>query len=190
VLVVQQFPDDVNPGTGEDAHGVGVVVAAGTGSLVGLGGPGVLWRLSLAKSQTVSRSCLSTAQRKATTRTLPDSRVEGATPAREASDSGWEAATGVADLGQQAGGAHGAGLGQAGEDVLVRVRVQRLSDRLSQRIDLGGDRGQGGHISAGDTGQGLPVVAGRAARGSNDALAKRDWVGASAVADAGKPGGQ
>jgi len=34
-------PDDVEPGAGEDADGVGVVVAAVTGSLVEVLGPGV-----------------------------------------------------------------------------------------------------------------------------------------------------
>src|SRR5262245_55238759 len=36
------LPDDVDPGAGEDAHGVRVVVAAGSGTGVELGGPGVL----------------------------------------------------------------------------------------------------------------------------------------------------
>lgn len=39
--LVPAAPDDVRPGAGEDAHGVGVVVAAGAGALVEVGGPGV-----------------------------------------------------------------------------------------------------------------------------------------------------
>ena len=39
--VVPAVPDDVCPGAGEDADGVGVVVAAGDGSGVEVGGPGV-----------------------------------------------------------------------------------------------------------------------------------------------------
>ena len=35
------FPDDGDPGAGEDAYGVGVVVAAGCGLGVEVGGPGV-----------------------------------------------------------------------------------------------------------------------------------------------------
>src|SRR6476659_8490546 len=34
-------PDDVDPGAGQDAHGVRVVVSAGAGSPVEVGGPGV-----------------------------------------------------------------------------------------------------------------------------------------------------
>src|SRR3981081_955287 len=34
-------PDDVEPGAGEDAGGVGVVVSAGAGAVVEVGGPGV-----------------------------------------------------------------------------------------------------------------------------------------------------
>ena len=40
-VVLPAAPDDVEPGAGEDADGVGVVVAAGSGSLVEVGGPGV-----------------------------------------------------------------------------------------------------------------------------------------------------
>jgi hypothetical protein len=35
------LPNDVDPGAGEDSHGVGVVVAAGSGFGVEVGGPGV-----------------------------------------------------------------------------------------------------------------------------------------------------
>ena len=34
-------PDDVEPGAGEHADGVGVVVSAGAGAVVEIGGPGV-----------------------------------------------------------------------------------------------------------------------------------------------------
>lgn len=34
-------PDDVEPGAGENAYGVGVVVVAGDGAVVEVGGPGV-----------------------------------------------------------------------------------------------------------------------------------------------------
>src|SRR5215207_9702808 len=40
-VVLPAAPDDVCPGAGEDADGVGVVVAAGDGSVVEVGGPGV-----------------------------------------------------------------------------------------------------------------------------------------------------
>ena len=47
---------------------------------------GLAWLESPAKSQTASRSSLSTAQRNVTARCLPDCLVEGATPARQARD--------------------------------------------------------------------------------------------------------
>jgi len=39
--VVPAAPDDVEPGAGEDSYGVGMVVAAGDGAVVEVGGPGV-----------------------------------------------------------------------------------------------------------------------------------------------------
>ena len=39
--VLPAVPDDVQPGAGEDAHGVGVVVSSVAGALVEVGGPGV-----------------------------------------------------------------------------------------------------------------------------------------------------
>ena len=39
--VLPAVPDDVEPGSGEDADGVGVVVSAGSGAVVEVGGPGV-----------------------------------------------------------------------------------------------------------------------------------------------------
>src|SRR6266487_1476937 len=49
---------------------------------------GLVWWEPPAKSQTASRSCLLTAQRKVTALCLPDWRVDGAAPARQISDSG------------------------------------------------------------------------------------------------------
>ena len=40
-----------NPGAGQDTHGVWVVVSAGAGALVEIGGQGLAWRQSPAKSQ-------------------------------------------------------------------------------------------------------------------------------------------
>ena len=40
-VVLPAVPDDVEPGAGEDADGVGVVVAAGDGAVVEVGRPGV-----------------------------------------------------------------------------------------------------------------------------------------------------
>jgi hypothetical protein len=40
-VVLPAVPDDVEPGAGEYAYGVGVVVSAGAGAVVEIGGPGV-----------------------------------------------------------------------------------------------------------------------------------------------------
>src|SRR2546426_818480 len=40
-VVLPTAPDDVRPGSSEDADGVGMVVAAGSGSVVEVSGPGV-----------------------------------------------------------------------------------------------------------------------------------------------------
>lgn len=55
---------------------------------------------------------------------LPDWWVGG--PARQASDSGRGRAAGIADLGQQPRGAHGARAGQRGEDFVIGVGGQLL----------------------------------------------------------------
>ena len=39
--VLPAVPDDVEPGAGQDADGVGVIVSSGSGSVVEVGGPGV-----------------------------------------------------------------------------------------------------------------------------------------------------
>jgi hypothetical protein len=39
--VLPAVPDDVEPGAGEDADGVGVVVSSGCGAVVEISGPGV-----------------------------------------------------------------------------------------------------------------------------------------------------
>jgi len=40
-VVLPAVPDDVEPGAGQYAYGVGVVVSAGAGAVVEVGGPGV-----------------------------------------------------------------------------------------------------------------------------------------------------
>lgn len=70
--VLPAVSDDVKPGAGEDAYRVPVVVAAGSGAVVQVGGLEVARRLSPAKSQTPLRSCLSAAQPNPTWVTLSD----------------------------------------------------------------------------------------------------------------------
>jgi hypothetical protein len=103
---------------------------------------------------------------------------------------GGEPAAGVTDLGEQAGGADGAGLGQGGEDLPVGVDGQVLGDLLGECLDLPGDCVEGGQVGVGDTGQDAAVFAGGAAGRGTDACVQHGRVGAAAVADAGQPGGQ
>ena len=99
---------------------------------------GLAWRLSAAKSMSASRSFLSQLCRKATWWLL-------AAGAGRGGDSGGrgqravvgEAGAAVADLGQQQGGAVGAGAGQAGEDRGVVVQGESLGDPLVEHVDAG-----------------------------------------------------
>ena len=87
-LVDPAAPDDADPGAGQDAYGVGMVVAAGAGVGVDLRGPGAAWRLLSANVVIATRKRLLQAQRKCTARCLPDSLVTGVTPASAAMASG------------------------------------------------------------------------------------------------------
>src|ERR1022692_2525348 len=113
---------------------------------------GLAWRESPAKSVTASRSCLAQDQRKVTARILPDWRVEGAAPRGRRGLRGGEPGAAVAGLGEQPGGADGAGAGQRGEDLGVGVRGELVADLLGQRPDLLGQGGQDGMEGAGDVG--------------------------------------
>jgi len=127
--VLPAVPDDEEPGAGEDADGVGVVVASGAGSVVEVGGPGVgvsgvggevgdgvaeLFVAGPAEADGAELAGLA-------------GRWCGAGEAGECFGGG-EAGAAVTDLGEQAGGADGSGAGQAGEDVLVCVRGELVGD--------------------------------------------------------------
>lgn len=70
--VLPAVPDGVEPGAGQDAHGVGVVVSSGDGAVVAVGGPEVGSAAVTGEVAEASRSCLSAAQRNPTCLTLPD----------------------------------------------------------------------------------------------------------------------
>src|SRR5689334_10148048 len=127
---------------------------------------GLAWRLSPAKSHRASRSWLSAPQRKLTTSTLPDWRVGGAAagPAGKRAGGG-EPAAGVADLGEQSGGADAARAGEAGEDRGVGVQVELFADAGGHRLDLGGEGAQDGDERGGDRGGGVGGRASGAGRG-------------------------
>ena len=87
-LVDPAAPDHPDPGAGKDAGGVGVVVAAGDGVGVDLGGPGLASRELCAKVVMALRKRLLHAQRNDTEACLPDCLVTGTMPARAATASG------------------------------------------------------------------------------------------------------
>ena len=62
---------------------------------------------------------------------------------------GGEAGAAVADLGEQPGGADGAGAGQAGEDVRVGVAGELVGDLGVEGLDLVDEAGQHGDEGAG-----------------------------------------
>ena len=148
-------------------------------------------RESAAKSQTASRSCLSQAQRKPTGAWLAGLSGGGGDAGQAGQRfGGGESAAAVADLGEQPGGADGAGAGQAGEDVRVGVRGELLGDLLGEGLDLLDEGAQGGDERAGDVGVGAALLAGGAAGRGGEAGVQDGGVGAAAVADRGQPGGQ
>src|SRR3954471_19741044 len=195
--VVPGTPDHVDPGAGQDSDRLRMIVAAGDGALVEVGGPGV----------GVTGVGGEVADGVAQLLVRGPAEADGLDPARLAGGGGdpgqagqgvggGEAAAGVADLGEQTGGAHGARAGQAGEDVTVGVQGQLLADPGGQGLDLGGQGldlgGQGsqhGHERQGRAGVDLPGVAGEAAGGAGQPLVQDGGVGASAVADRAQPGG-
>ena len=122
--VLPAVPDHEQPCAGENPNRVGVVVAAVAGPLVEVGGPGVSLAAVAGEVAYGVAEVLSQAQRKLTTRLLPDWRVDGANPSQaDQRVRGGKAAAAVADLGQQPGGADPSAAGQAGEDLLVGVHL-------------------------------------------------------------------
>src|SRR5579875_3148320 len=130
--VLPAVPDDEEPGAGEDADRVRVVVAAGDGAAVEVGGPAEADGTVLARLASARRDAGQAGQ----------------------GLRGREASAAVADLGQQAGGADGAGAGKAGEDVGVGVQGELLFDLLGKDLDLLHQVAQGGQKGAGDVGLG------------------------------------
>lgn len=135
--VLPASPDDVEPGAGEDADGVGVVVAAGAGSVVEVGGPGVdqagvggevgdgVAELFVAGPSESDRAELAGLA----------GRGGGSGQAGQRFG-GWEPGSSVADFGEQSGSADAAGAGQRGKDVCVGVGVELLVDLLLECLDL------------------------------------------------------
>jgi hypothetical protein len=161
--VLPASPDDVQPGAGECAYGVGVVVAAGSGALVKVGCPRVgVVRVAGEVGDGAAQLFV-------------DGPPEcddldfaglagGGCGARRTGQGLWggEASTGIADLGEQAGGGYGCGTGQRGEDCRVGMVGELFGYLVVQGSDLLGDG-----FPCGDQGEGLsmsrnrPIAPGR-----------------------------
>jgi hypothetical protein len=181
-------PDDVEPGAGEDADGVGVVVAAVACSLVEVGGPGV--GVVGVAGEVDDGAAESFADGPAVG---DDLRLAGLAGGRCSAGEGGQylwggvSAAGVADLGEQPGRAHGARAGQRGEDRGIGVDGELLGDLFVERGDLGpdagerGDQGEGDLGAAGGLGSGGPV--GRVVQ----VIPESAEVGQVVVADTAQP---
>ena len=135
--VLPAVPDDVEPGAGQDAHGVGMVVAAGSGAVVEVGGPGV------GVSAAVGEVGDGVAQLFVAGPAEPDGAELSGLAGRGCCAGqagqrfgGGESGSAVADLGQQPRGADPTGAGQAGEDVGVGVGVELPVDLGGECLDL------------------------------------------------------
>src|SRR5256886_2139169 len=189
--VLPAVPDHEEPGASQDANRMGVVFAAGDGAAVEIGGPGV-------GADGVAGEV---ADGVAELFVGGPAEADGAVLAGLASAGGdageagqrlgrREAGAAVADLGQEAGGADGAGAGQAGEDVGVGVQGELLVDLLGEDLDLLDQGVQGGQEGPGDVGLDGAVGAGGASGRGGEPGVQGGGSDAAAVADAGQPGGQ
>ena len=157
--VLPAVPDDEQPGAGEDADGVGVVVAAGAGAVVEVGGPGAGAAGVAGEVGDGVAELLVAGPAEADGADLAG-LAGGGCGAGEAGQrfGGGEAGAAVADLGEQAGGADSAGAGQRGEDVRVGVQGELLGDLPGQGLDLLGEGGQDAEQGAGDAGLAGPSL--------------------------------
>src|SRR3954454_4014626 len=119
-VVLPAVPDHVEPGAGEDAGGVRVVFAAGDGLVVEVRGPGVCF--AGVGGEVADGVAELFVDRPAERDDLVFAGLAGGGGDAGQADQRFgvgEAGAAVADLGEQPGGAHGAGAGQAGEGVRV-----------------------------------------------------------------------
>src|SRR5579872_3604821 len=180
-LVLPAVPDDEQPGAGEDADGVGVVVASGAGAVVEVGGPGACVAGVAGEVGDGVAELLVTGPAEGDGAYFAG-LAGGGRGAGEAGEGlgGGEPGAAVADPGEQAGGADGSRAGQRGEDVRVGVQGELLADLLGQCLDLAGQDDQDGVQGAGDAGVGQALVAGGAARRGGQPGVQDSRVGAAA----------
>src|ERR1022692_1452332 len=189
--VVVPAPDDVRPGAGEDADGVRVVVSAGDGFAVEVGGPGVgVAGVAGEVAQGVAQLLVgSPAERDG----LDLARLPGG--GRDVGEAGvgvggGEPGAGVADLGEHPCGADGARAGQGREHRRVGVDGELLADAGGQGLDLGAESAQEGDVGAGDSAVDGGVLAGRATGRGHEPGVQGGGIATAAVAHAAQPGAQ
>ena len=186
--VLPAVPDDVEPGSGEDADRMGVVVSAGDGTVVEVGGPRV--GASAVAGEVGDRVAELLVCRPTESDVLDFAGLAGGGgDAGQAGQRfrGGETGSAVADFAEQAGRAERARARQRGEDVRVGVAGELFGDVGVKGLDLGDQAGQHGHEGAGGGGA---VGAGAATWCAGEPAVEHSRVGAAAVTDAGQPGGQ
>src|SRR6185503_12707410 len=190
-VVLPAVPDDVEPGAGQDAHGVGVVVTAGASAAVEVLGPGVC-------AAGVGGEVGDGVAQVFVARPSESDRTHGARLAGGGGDAsqacqclgGGESAATVADFGEKLCGSDLSGPGQAGEDVRIGVRGELVGDLIGQGLDLFDEGAQGSDQCVGDVGVGGAVFAGdTAGRGGQPGVQDGGTL-AAGVADLGQPGAE
>src|SRR5664279_1406514 len=181
-VVVPAAPDDVCPGSAEDAYCVGVVVAAGDGSVVEVGGPGVVVAgVAGEVAQGVSELFVASPAER-------DGFDLAGLPGRWCDTGqggqgvgGGELAAGVADLGEQPGGAQGLDPRQGRVDVGVGVGLELGGEVVLEDSDLGVQDPQERHVGLGGGGVDGRVGAGGSAWCCEEPGVQHGGVGASGV---------
>src|SRR5579862_8940627 len=182
-------PDDVDPGAGGDADGVGVVFAAVAGVSVEGGGPGAGVAGAVGEVAPGVAEVAVDVPAEAVAEVAAGAAGDGG----DAGDAGQGGGVGVAGaavagLGEQPGGAQDAGPGQGGEDVRVGVGVQLGGDLAFQGLDPGGQVGHGAGQLDGEGGLGgVVAAAGRGGGQPGCQHAGRD--GPAAAREGGQPRG-
>ena len=149
--VLPAAPYDLQPSPSADADGVYVVVAAVAGSSVEVVGPGVGGVGVAGKVGDGAAQLLVDSPAERDDFDLAGLSCRGSGPG-ETDQKLWGgvAAAGVADLGEQADGAHGAGARQRAEDVAVGVGGELRGDLVLEGLDLGADGAKRGDQREGD----------------------------------------
>ena len=165
-FVLPAVPDDVEPGSAQDADGVGVVVSSVAGVAVELVGPGVGAAAVAGEVGDGVAELLVAGPSEADAVAFPGRAGAGGDAGQAGQGLGaGEAGAAVTDLAEQPGSADGPGARQAGEDQVVVVGRELLADLLLEGGGLLAQDPQGREVGQGDVGSGEPVVAGQAAGG-------------------------